>query len=154
MKTNLAVFLGCAGMVLLPCLAKAQNNNFQIIESAISGGGTTLSTGGSFTLSGTIGQPLVSTSRGEIFTLAAGFWGITVALQQPDLPPLSVTDALNGIVLSWPVTSTTALLEQTERLQPSSLWTTVSQTPQIVGGQNVVTIPLTGASRFFRLKTQ
>jgi hypothetical protein len=41
----------------------------------VDGGGATSSTGGSYTLGGTIGQPDAGTSGGGTYTLDGGFWG-------------------------------------------------------------------------------
>ena len=41
----------------------------------VDGGGTTSSTGGSYSLSGTIGQPDAGTSTGGTYALSGGFWG-------------------------------------------------------------------------------
>jgi hypothetical protein len=41
----------------------------------VDGGGTISSTGGSYSLGGTIGQPDAGTSAGGTYTLDGGFWG-------------------------------------------------------------------------------
>jgi len=41
----------------------------------VDGGGATSSTGGSYSLDGTMGQPDAGTSSGGTYTLAGGFWG-------------------------------------------------------------------------------
>jgi hypothetical protein len=41
----------------------------------VDGGGATFSTGGSYSLGGTIGQPDAGTSSGGTYTLDGGFWG-------------------------------------------------------------------------------
>jgi hypothetical protein len=41
----------------------------------VDGGGTTLSTGGGYTLGGTAGQPDAGVLTGGGYTLASGFWG-------------------------------------------------------------------------------
>ena len=40
----------------------------------VDGGGATFSTGSSYSLGGTIGQPDAGTSSGGTYTLAGGFW--------------------------------------------------------------------------------
>ena len=49
------------------------------------GGGT--STGGGYTVTGTIGQPDAGTMGGGTFSLNGGFWGIIAAIQTPGAPP-------------------------------------------------------------------
>jgi hypothetical protein len=41
----------------------------------VDGGGATSSTGGSYSLGGTIGQPDAGTSAGGTYALSGGFWG-------------------------------------------------------------------------------
>jgi uncharacterized membrane protein len=41
----------------------------------VDGGGATFSTGSSYSLGGTIGQPDAGTSSGGTYTLDGGFWG-------------------------------------------------------------------------------
>ena len=41
----------------------------------VDGGGATSSTGGSYSLAGTIGQPDAGTSTGGTYALSGGFWG-------------------------------------------------------------------------------
>ena len=54
--------------------AQAQSSGpFDLSWSTFDGGGGT-STGGSFTLNGTIGQPDAGTMSGGNFSLACGFW--------------------------------------------------------------------------------
>jgi hypothetical protein len=43
----------------------------------VDGGGTISSTGGSYSMGGTIGQPDAGTSSGGAYTLNSGFWGGT-----------------------------------------------------------------------------
>jgi hypothetical protein len=65
--------------------ANASTNRQRIIESpqsgysiewyTIDGGGATFSTGGSYSLGGTIGQPDAGVLSGGSYTINGGFWG-------------------------------------------------------------------------------
>jgi hypothetical protein len=66
-------------------------------------------------------------------------------------PQLSLQPAGSGAVLGWPVTSTNYVLETTARLSPAD-WQPVPAAPVTVGTQHTVTIALTNASQFFRLR--
>ncbi len=55
-------------------LAMANPSGFTMTRSTIDGGGTVLSSGGGFELSGTIGQPDAGVSSGGGFQLTGGFW--------------------------------------------------------------------------------
>jgi hypothetical protein len=46
----------------------------------VDGGGTTSSTGGNYSLGGSIGQPDAGTSSGGTYTLDGGFWGGDMAI--------------------------------------------------------------------------
>ncbi len=52
----------------------------------IDGGGTMSATGGSYTLSGTIGQPDAGIESGGNYKLNGGFWGFLDSLSKLNLP--------------------------------------------------------------------
>jgi hypothetical protein len=64
------------------------------------GGGT--STGGVYTVTGTIGQPDAGTTMSDgYYTLTGGFWSI-YAVQTPGAPLLTITHVGNKAIVSWP----------------------------------------------------
>ena len=65
-------FIWCATVAFLGCLVAAQE--FEVSRSTIDGGGVMQSTGGSFELSGTIGQPDAGQMSGGSLELTGGFW--------------------------------------------------------------------------------
>jgi hypothetical protein len=61
---------------LLPSTALGTGSaSYDLTWSTVDGGGTTFSTGGSYTLGGTAGQPDAGQLAGGSYTLAGGFWG-------------------------------------------------------------------------------
>jgi hypothetical protein len=58
---------------------------YSIDWSTIDGGGGT-STGGVYSVTGTIGQPDAGKMSGGNFTLDGGFWGLVAAVQTPGAP--------------------------------------------------------------------
>jgi hypothetical protein len=56
-------------------LVDASPGTYDLSWWTVDGGGSTFSTGGSYSLGGTIGQPDAGTSSGGAYTLAGGFWG-------------------------------------------------------------------------------
>ena len=50
-------------------------NGYDLTWNTVDGGGYTFSTGGNYTLDGTIGQPDAGTLIGGGYTLGGGFWG-------------------------------------------------------------------------------
>lgn len=76
MKKAVIASISLSIMLALVSVSYAQSGGgFEITKSVIAGGGGT-SSGGEFTLSGTIGQSLAgTTSSGGDFQLTSGFWG-------------------------------------------------------------------------------
>src|SRR6266446_6811527 len=69
--------------------------NYTISPFVLAGGGGTI-TNGTYTLSGTIGQPAVGNLSSADYVLAGGFWpGLTAA------PTLSISRAGTEASLSW-----------------------------------------------------
>src|SRR6266566_5954482 len=82
---------------LLSISASAQTNGYSLAWWTIAGGGGT-TTGGVYSLSATIGQPLAGNLSGTNYTLEAGFWAI--ALQTPGAPRLQVSRTVDALILS------------------------------------------------------
>ena len=55
------------------CLGAAGGGGFSLDRSVVASGGGTM-TGATFSLQGTIGQPVVGQTGGAVFTLTAGYW--------------------------------------------------------------------------------
>lgn len=76
-------FLLVAGLTAFASLSNALGQNFTIDWYTIDGGGAMNSTGGTFSLSGTIGQPDAGPQggmSGGAFSLTGGFWVVGVPL--------------------------------------------------------------------------
>ena len=58
----------------LPAVAQI-GGGYDLTWSTIDGGGATFSTGGGYSLGGTIGQPDAGLLSGGGYTLGGGFWG-------------------------------------------------------------------------------
>ena len=69
-------------------------------------------------------------------------------------PVLSVALTNHQVLLSWTALATTYHLETTTNLVLTSGWSTVTNTPLPVNGQNTVTLPVSNARSFFRLHSQ
>jgi len=81
------VWLLLALLVLLPVLALAQTGGgYDLTWSTIDGGGYTFSTGGSYSLGGTVGQADAGGLTGGGYTLGGGFWGGGAAQHRVYLP--------------------------------------------------------------------
>jgi hypothetical protein len=61
-------------LILLVCVGATMADDFEISRSTIDGGGTMRTTGGTFELSGTIGQPDAGKMSGGDLDMTGGFW--------------------------------------------------------------------------------
>src|SRR5450756_586009 len=96
MKTILALF-GFASVLVNSALAQSYSIDWFTIDG---GGGT--STGGVYSVSGTIGQPDAGASSGGNYSLIGGFWGAVIPVQTPGAPTLFIQNLQNGDVkVTW-----------------------------------------------------
>src|SRR5690348_17454014 len=97
--------LACA-----PIRSTAQS--YTVDWHTIDGGGGT-STGGVYSVSGTIGQPDAGPAMsGGNFALTGGFWSFS-AVQTPGAPLLTISlTSTNTVIVSWPSPSTGFGLQQ------------------------------------------
>jgi hypothetical protein len=145
----LAAFLGLA-----LAATSAWGQPYSIDWYTIDGGGGT-STGGVYTVSGTIGQPDAGHMSGGNYTVDGGFWGIIAAIQTPGAPTLRVVrTTTNTVVLAWLAPSTGFSLQQNAAVNNSVTWGGVSNvTINVVGSENQVIIAPPVGNRFYRLKS-
>jgi hypothetical protein len=147
MKTR---FLALLLLLLFAVAVRAQT--YSIDWFTIDGGGGT-STGGVYSVSGTIGQPDAGHMSGGAFTLDGGFWGIIAAVQTPGSPLLRIVlTSTNTVVVAWPAPSATFSLQQNP-IANGSGWTGVTNTVTVVGIENQVIVAPPSGNRFYRLKS-
>ena len=138
--------------LLIPGLAQAQQ--YSIWWHSLAGGAAT-STGGVYSVSGSIGQPEAGTGMsGGSYSLIGGFWSVVNAVQSAGAPLLSVMHAGNNIVLSWPAQGNGCVLENNSTLSATNNWSAVPTSPVTVNGFNYVTNSLASGSSFYRLRHQ
>jgi hypothetical protein len=127
-------------------LASASAQNYSIDWSKIAGGGGT-STGGVYSVSGTIGQPDAGgpLTNGQ-YSVTGGFWALPLAVQTTNAPTLQITAAAPGFAtVSWSPSTPGFTLQASESLLPAS-WVTVP------GATNPpVIVPATLPAKFYRL---
>jgi len=138
MKTILSIIVA---LILLPSLARAQ---YSIDWYTIDGGGGT-SSGGSYTLSGTIGQPDAGTMTGGSFSLEGGFWPGIIVPSTGEAPTLFIQLTGTSVIISWAPATSGFALEQADSLS------TPSWGPGPAGNP---TSPVTASAgtRFYRLR--
>lgn len=135
--------------LLFPVLGFAQN--YVIDWHTIDGGGGS-STGGVYSVSGTIGQPDAGKMSGGNYTIEGGFWGIIGAVQTPGAPLLTITRSNSFAIVSWPDTATGFRLENNNDLSLTNGWATAPQLRVTNAGIISVTVPATSGNNFYRLK--
>ena len=144
--------LTLAAITLLTLSTHAQ---FAIDWSTMDGGGG-VSSGGAYSVSGTIGQPDAGQLAGGDYTLSGGFWGGVDSSPPEPVPALTVSRLGTSVVVTWPFPSTGFALQQTTALlsPPSAIfWTDVPSPAAVhVGSEWAVTIPSPASNRFFRLR--
>jgi len=137
--------------LLLPVLAHAQSGGqFDLSWSTIDGGGGT-SSGGQFTVSGTAGQPDAGTLTGGQFSVTGGFWSFLSVVQTPGAPLLKIKLVGTNAVVSWPLSVSGFVLQETTNLK-SGPWSATPQSVVDTATEHTVTVPASGVVKVFRLK--
>ena len=135
----------CAlAMLLLTLTSRAQN--YSIDWYKVSGGGGA-STGGTYQVTGTIGQPDASGALGGgSYSVTGGFWSL-YAVQTPGAPLLTITHIGNQAIVSWPP-SVTGWTLQTNANLATPTW---GKYLGAIVNNSVTNAPPRG-NLFFRLK--
>jgi hypothetical protein len=140
--------LALSTLILQPSTARAQQ--YSIDWYKIAGGGGT-STGGTYQVSGTIGQhdaggPMV----GGNYSLTGGFWSLISVVQTAGLPNLVITQNGNTVTVSWRNTGNYTL-QQNANLAVTSGWVPTGYQINTGNGTNSITITSPTGNLFFRL---
>jgi len=132
-------------------LATARAQQYSIDWYKIAGGGG-ISTGGVYSVNGTIGQhDAGGPMTGPNYSLTGGFWSLVSVVQTPGLPPLTIAYSGTSVIVSWPNTGNYTL-QQNPSVAAAAGWTTSSYTINTANGTNSITISPPVGQLFFRLK--
>jgi len=142
-------------LAIAACLLSIQvaAQNYSIDWYKVAGGGGT-STGGTYEVSGTIGQPDASGAMtGGNYSVTGGFWSLINVVHVPGVPKLIIVpNGANSVKLLWPDAATnTFTLQQNNNLATPS-WVTSGYATTNGFGTNFVTITPPVGNLFFRLK--
>ena len=138
-----------ATLFLIAAAATASAQSYSIDWFTIDGGGGT-STGGVYSVSGTIGQPDAGTLSGGSYTLVGGFWGIVSAVQTPGAPLLSIERIGGDVRVFWSNPSPGFVLDQS--LTVTGGWSQVSF-PYTTNSTDIsITVPSPVGNKFYRLR--
>jgi hypothetical protein len=134
--------------LLTPMLGFAQS--YSINWYKVAGGGGT-STGATYQVTGTIGQPDAGgPMTGGSYSVTGGFWSLISVVQTPGTPNLTITYSANNVIVSWPDTGSYTL-QQNANLALANGWTTSGYSITTANGTNSVTISPPTGNLFFRL---
>jgi hypothetical protein len=144
-----ALFLSLIAFAALPASAQSYSIDWFTVDG---GGGT--SSGGTFSVTGTIGQPDAGHMSGGSYTIDGGFWGIIAVIQNtPPSPQLRIVrvDA-NNVLIAWPTSAVGFNLQQNNVIDNAGTWSAVPIVPTVVGSEYQVTITPPVGNKFYRLK--
>jgi len=150
MKTVAKTIL--AGLAAVAFILAAGAQSYSINWYTIDGGGGT-SSNGTYSVTGTIGQPDASPTAmsGGNYAVIGGFWSYVAAVQTPGAPFLNVrSTGTNSVAVSWPSPSTGFILQQNSDLNTTN-WTAVSTTPTDDGVTLTVVVQPPVGNMFYRL---
>jgi hypothetical protein len=124
---------------------------YSVDWSKISGGGGT-SAGGTYSVSGTIGQPDASGEmRGGNFSVTGGFWSLFQVVQTPGAPTLYTSHSGNTVTVYWQEVSGWSLIQSSNLTTPVASWS-ASSSPTLTNGTNYLSFINPSGNLFFRLK--
>jgi hypothetical protein len=140
----------CLAALLLLLAASAPAQSYSVDWYKIAGGGGT-STGGVYSVSGTIGQPDAGgPMSGGSYSLTGGFWALVSVMQTPGAPWLAITHSGNSVIVSWPA-ATGWSLQQNSNLASTGSWAATVYSITTNNGTNSITITSPAGNLFFRL---
>ena len=136
--------------LLLPAAGFAQP--YSVDWYKIAGGGGT-STGGTYQVSGTIGQPDASgVMSGGQYSVTGGYWAMINVVQVPGVPKLIIVpNGPNSVKLLWPAPATNTYTLQQNANLASATWGTSGFVITNGFGTNFCTITPPVGNLFFRL---
>lgn len=125
--------------------------NYSVDWYKIAGGGGT-STGGAYSVSGTVGQhdaggPL----SGGNYSVTGGFWALINVVQTPGAPTLYISHGGNSVTVYWQNVSGWNLIQSGNLTTPMTSWA-ASSNPILANGTNSLTLVNPAGNLFFRLK--
>ena len=144
MNSVIKLLLGSSIATLL--LGHVSAQTYSIDWFTIDGGGGT-STGGVYTVTGTIGQPDAGgpMTNGQ-YSVTGGFWALPTAIQVIGAPTLTIVPATPGnATISWTPNTPGFVLQQTLSLSPTNWVNSPS------GATNPIVVPATLPTTFYRL---
>ena len=133
---------------LLPSTGSAQS--YTVDWYKIAGGGGT-SAGGTYAVSGTIGQPDASGAlSGGNYSVTGGFWALIQVVQTPGAPALYISHTGNVVTVYWQNVTGWNLHQNGNLATPIASWS-ASSSPTLTNGTNYLSLTNASGNLFFRL---
>jgi len=149
MNRKLSLWALAFSLLAMSSLAAAADG-YAINWYKIAGGGGT-STGGTFSVTGTIGQPEASgVMKGGNYAVTGGFWSLIQVMQTPDAPALFLSHSGNVVTIYWQSVTGWNLHQSGNLATPLANWTPSPQ-PTLLNGTNYVSFTNPTGNLFFRL---
>lgn len=149
MKTNIRTCcLALAGLLLAVPAVQAQT--YSLNWFTVAGGGGT-SAGGTYQVTGTIGQPAAGGPlTGGSYSLTGGFWSLLSVVETPGLPSLTIRHAGSTVLVSWPNTGA-YVVQQNTNLAVAAGWVASGYPVTTANGTNSIALSPPVGRLFFRL---
>ena len=142
------IFKFCLLILFSPMAVIAQS--YSIDWFTIDGGGGT-STGGVYSVTGTIGQPDAGAMSGGNFSLTGGFWSLLSVVQTAGSPLLTISlTSSNTALISWPSPATGFNLQVNTNGVSTVNWSNITSVQDGGAIRYLIVNPPNG-NRFYRL---
>jgi hypothetical protein len=147
---RLALLLGFFILHSSFCL-RAWGQSYSLDWYKISGGGGA-STGATYQVTGTIGQPDAgSAMSGGQYSVTGGFWSLIAVVQTAGAPMLTIAHSGNSVTVSWPLGAGGFALQQNNNVANSAGWSPYGGTVNTTNSVSSITISPPTGNLFFRL---
>ena len=139
-------------VIMLLIAAAAYSQSYSVDWYKIAAGGGT-STGGTYQVTGTIGQPDAGGAMsGGQYSLTGGFWSLINVVQMPGVPNLIIVpNGANSVKILWPDPATNSFTLQQNANLAAAGWMTSGYAVTNGFGTNFCTITPPAGKLFFRL---
>ena len=139
------------GILSLLLFAPTARGQFTIDWFTVDGGGVMNASGGTFTLSGTIGQPDAGGAMsGGNYSVTGGFWALIQVVQTPGAPTLYIGGSGSTVTVYWQNVSGWSLIQNGNLTTPVASWS-ANNTATLTGGTNYLTLTNPPGNLFYRL---
>ena len=115
-----------------------------------SGGG--FGAGGTYSLTASIGQPIVGLARSSTYTIQDSSGGLFEIVDTPGAPRLQILHQQGRVFLSWAATEQEFFLESTPALGAKLIWKAWPGPYKTVGDNMVVELGQPSGIQYFRLR--